>query len=247
MQAIASSHLIRVIRSKCDGAYLRRCTELALSALLVWGLLSLVTPYFRANHTETAYIAPAAPVLARGRAEAAVADMHIFGAAPNQTVQASSVMKSDISVIGILAADAEKDSVALLSVDGSAKNYVVGQTLDDGETVAHIEPDAVVLEKGTESRRLELDIKFADSNAVFHKASVDDDEKVSWADAYTDGVPSSSMPKPASKGIVNVPSAINAQAKVFSLKEIRQNRQSHFASFRTKAGTPPSAPAAPPH
>lgn len=223
-----------------------RTAEALLLAAFASGLWSMLSPLLRPAREPAAVVARAVAAPIHTAVDASVVRMHIFGAPAIQEGAASPLAGPiDVSVTGILAADEEKDSLALLSVGGTVKNYSLGQALPDGELVTHIEPTAVVLTRSGEERRIEMDIKFADSNAMFHKASIQGDDKNSWTDAYLDGATGDPAVKAPHTGILSVPAAANPEVKALSLSAIRQERALRFQSLRAKADV--AAPTAASH
>lgn len=175
------------------------------------------------------------------------ADWHLFGIVPAGVAPSMTVSDSRIDVDGIIYAGGDTGSLALLSFNGDAQNYRVGQALPDGETLAHIEPAAVVLSRAGELRRLELDIRYADANAKFATAGLDGREPGSWANAYT-STPTQDLLAPSvaknSMGIAIVPSAAAADQNdaPLSLSAIRAQRSARFTGFKDAPIQHPTKP-----
>jgi len=165
----------------------------------------------------------------------------MFGA-DTLTAQAAPRIESQVEIAGIVAADPEQDSVALLTVNGEVKPYQINQTLPDGESVEHIEPAAVILKNAGVTRRIEMVIKYADSNAVFRKAATQGGDGSSWAEAYLDDSHEQQPAGPAhgNAAILSVPAANISRAPGMSLHAIREERAARFSRFHANKGAPPS-------
>jgi hypothetical protein len=220
-----------------------KLAEGVLGLVLIVGLLA-------AFHSSTTAVNSAAvPVISVAQTPAPIhgltaASAHIFGAASEPQSQAPGIrLNSDVSIAGIIFASDEKSSVALLSVNGNTSSYVQGQALPDGEALSHIEGNAVILEAGGQSRRIEMGIKYASTDAVFHKASLDGKAGSSWANAYTDeSKTSGNILIRRSMGIAAVPAANNSGTETMSLKAIRQARASRFTKLRPETRAKPDHP-----
>jgi|SRR5579863_935506 len=229
--------LLRIGNWSRDNAIvvLRRAAEVFLVlVLLLFGYL-----IFSSNRPAPSSAISTPPPIAPYRPSpdyGHLADLHIFGAPPAaDSNQPANNVDASLVLDGIVASDNEKESLALISIGGDAKSYLIGQTLQDGETLVHIEPTAIVLEHAGETRRLELDIKYADSNAVFHMANLTGNSSAVWSDAYLDSSSdksSGSVIPHNPAGIAIVPAAIDTRGSAMSLRAIREARADRFAQFK---------------
>ena len=139
---------------------------LAVAIMLTWQLLSpLVRRAPAAQGDAQSAMAHASPARPRSVLIADIQDAHLFGdaSAGPATVPVSTVSGS-VSVTGIVYSTQEQDSVALLSVAGSAVVSHVGTQLATGQTVTGIHPDRIELRGRDGLVSLLLDIKQADPN-----------------------------------------------------------------------------------
>ena len=219
----------------------RRAMEATLLIVLSYGVWTWSTP------TKS----PTAPVSAdsigvtkpdTGHTADSVAEMHLFGMDPAAAGPAVPRIEPVVEIAGILAAESEQDSVALLQVAGEAKPYQVNDRLADGEVVEHIESAAVVLGDAGRTRRIEMAIKYADSNAVFRKAGLEGGKGSSWADAYgeDDSQQADAASNRVAGGIAHVAATNSSRAPGISLRAIREARSAHFPTIGSGRVAPPT-------
>lgn len=138
---------------------------LATAAILTWQLLS---PLIRAPVTQ----ADPQPAMARVSPDrprtvliADIQNAHLFGdASVKPAAMLITTGNGSVSVTGIVYSTDTEDSVALLSIAGTAIVSHVGTQLATGQIVAGILPDRVELRGSDGMTSLLLDIKQADPN-----------------------------------------------------------------------------------
>lgn len=157
----------------------RHACEVALGLAILWMSYRLVLTVMPQHGTPISassispHASPAAGVTRASPIERLV-DAHLFGvaAAAPQIIPAA---ESPITVSGILYSPRAKDSVAILTFNGQNIVSRRGTKLPDGESVADIREDRVVLTRAGQQESLRLDIKRADPNAPMSPAEFADD------------------------------------------------------------------------
>ncbi|MGH7241303.1 MAG: type II secretion system protein N [Candidatus Saccharimonadales bacterium] len=137
------------------GSYLRHGIEGALGVLIILLLASYWRPQ---THAAAAIVPPASAkntVVAPADMANTIVTAHLFGQAPARTPALSSTTQS-ITVDGIVYAPQPQDSVALLTLDGKADLYKVGELLTDGEKIIAIDASDVQLAANGVIRRVAL-------------------------------------------------------------------------------------------
>ena len=109
------------------------------------------------------------PVLREGDLVERLTDAHLFGIAPPPATSAAPVSSlSSVRVIGILSGDPPEQGWAILDVNGNQHSYQAGATLPDGENLAAVQPDRVILEKSGNRYSVLWDMQQANLNDRVH-------------------------------------------------------------------------------
>ncbi|MGE5624586.1 MAG: hypothetical protein ACM3ZT_03460 [Bacillota bacterium] len=138
---------------------------------------------------------------------------------------------------GILYADNDQDSLAMLSVNGQFVAARVGTRLVSGDTVSRILPEEVDLISGGATRPLGLDIKRADTNQRIQSASLDTDGKITEvapeATSSSPQVSATTVPLAPSVNIVRTEQAAVVQPHFKPLGALRGHKASaKFANIK---------------
>lgn len=144
------------------------CASLALllvAGTLAWQLAANVIHYPDTGHADTGGMVQLPSKPGSAATAAHIQDEHLFGnSSPSKAVGPVFASNGAVSVIGIAYSDDEKESVALLSVNGEMTVAHTGSPLATGEAVSRIFPDRVELSGADGVTTLLLGIKQADPN-----------------------------------------------------------------------------------
>jgi len=161
-----SDNLLRLKHGLPWYAMLRWGVNVSLAACIGLSLWAL-SANFRAKPAATqgpAMTATAQPHSDMNHAAAS----RLFGVpAPQAPAQQASVEASDITLVGLMAADTPGNSLAIVEMRGEEKVLAVGGTLPDGETLESITPEGVLLRGSRGERELTLPLRGAPADAVF--------------------------------------------------------------------------------